>query len=73
MTDERVGRATGAEGPIALFAASTHCTRGSCIWGITEHLLCLKRFQQAGHKPVALVGGAGSLIGDPASKPPSVN
>ena len=31
-------------------------------------LLCLKRFQLAGHKPVALVGGATGLIGDPSFK-----
>jgi len=31
-------------------------------------LLCLKRFQDAGHKPVALVGGATGLIGDPSFK-----
>ena len=30
--------------------------------------LCRKRFQQAGHKPVALVGGATGLIGDPSFK-----
>ncbi|XPE44404.1 hypothetical protein ACNKHV_10285 [Shigella flexneri] len=36
-------------------------------------LLCLKRFQQAGHKPVAPVGGATGLIGDRASKLPSVS
>ena len=31
-------------------------------------LLTLKRFQQAGHKPLALVGGATGLIGDPSFK-----
>ncbi len=31
-------------------------------------LLALKRFQQAGHKPIALVGGATGLIGDPSFK-----
>ena len=31
-------------------------------------MLCLKRFQMAGHKPVALVGGATGLIGDPSFK-----
>ncbi|XBC42396.1 MAG: tyrosine--tRNA ligase [Buchnera aphidicola (Meitanaphis elongallis)] len=31
-------------------------------------LLCLKRFQNAGHKPIVLVGGATSLIGDPSFK-----
>ena len=28
----------------------------------------LKRFQLAGHKPIALVGGATGLIGDPSFK-----
>jgi len=31
-------------------------------------LLALKRFQMAGHKPVALVGGATGLVGDPSFK-----
>ncbi|OED47223.1 tyrosine--tRNA ligase [Endozoicomonas sp. (ex Bugula neritina AB1)] len=31
-------------------------------------LLVLKRFQQFGHKPIALVGGATGLIGDPSFK-----
>lgn len=31
-------------------------------------LLMLKRFQEAGHKPLALVGGATGLIGDPSFK-----
>ncbi len=31
-------------------------------------LLALKRFQRAGHKPIALVGGATGLVGDPSFK-----
>ncbi|HAJ77003.1 MAG TPA: tyrosine--tRNA ligase, partial [Gammaproteobacteria bacterium] len=31
-------------------------------------LLALKRFQLAGHKPIALVGGATGMIGDPSFK-----
>jgi tyrosyl-tRNA synthetase len=31
-------------------------------------LLLLRRFQQAGHKPVAVVGGATGMIGDPSGK-----
>lgn len=31
-------------------------------------LLTLKRFQMAGHKPIALVGGATGMIGDPSFK-----
>lgn len=31
-------------------------------------LMTLRRFQKAGHKPVALVGGATGMIGDPSGK-----
>ncbi|MDF2607228.1 MAG: tyrosyl-tRNA synthetase [Bacillales bacterium] len=31
-------------------------------------ILMLKRFQLAGHKPIALVGGATGMIGDPSGK-----
>ena len=31
-------------------------------------VLILKRFQEAGHKPIALVGGATGMIGDPSFK-----
>src|SRR5690606_3594081 len=31
-------------------------------------LLALRRFQLAGHRPIALVGGATGLIGDPSFK-----
>ena len=31
-------------------------------------LLTLRRFQQAGHRPIALVGGATGLIGDPSGR-----
>jgi tyrosyl-tRNA synthetase len=31
-------------------------------------LILLRRFQQAGHRPIALVGGATGMIGDPSGK-----
>src|SRR5688572_32779545 len=31
-------------------------------------LLLLRRFQQAGHSPIAVVGGATGMIGDPSGK-----
>lgn len=31
-------------------------------------LLCLARFQRLGHRPIALVGGATAMIGDPSGK-----
>ena len=36
--------------------------------GSVVPLLVLKRFQMAGHKPIALIGGATGLIGDPSFK-----
>src|SRR5260370_38999970 len=31
-------------------------------------LMTLRRFQRAGHRPIALVGGATGMIGDPSGK-----
>ncbi|MDD3011492.1 MAG: tyrosine--tRNA ligase, partial [Bacteroidales bacterium] len=31
-------------------------------------VMMLKHFQQAGHKPLALIGGATGMIGDPSGK-----
>ncbi|WP_444997176.1 tyrosine--tRNA ligase [Aliikangiella sp. IMCC44359] len=43
-------------------------TADSLHIGSLVPLLALKRFQQYGHKPIALVGGATGLIGDPSFK-----
>ncbi|OUS09920.1 tyrosine--tRNA ligase [Gammaproteobacteria bacterium 53_120_T64] len=43
-------------------------TADSLHIGSLVPLLALRRFQLAGHKPVALVGGATGLIGDPSFK-----
>ncbi|MCL6270492.1 tyrosine--tRNA ligase [Sansalvadorimonas sp. 2012CJ34-2] len=43
-------------------------TADSLHLGHLVPLLVLKRFQQYGHKPIALVGGATGLIGDPSFK-----
>ncbi len=43
-------------------------TADSLHLGHLVPLLVLKRFQEAGHKPIALVGGATGLIGDPSFK-----
>ena len=31
-------------------------------------LMMLRRFQKAGHRPIAIVGGATGMIGDPSGK-----
>ncbi|PHS17024.1 MAG: tyrosine--tRNA ligase [Kangiella sp.] len=43
-------------------------TADSLHIGSLVPLLALKRFQQHGHKPIALVGGSTGLIGDPSFK-----
>jgi tyrosyl-tRNA synthetase len=43
-------------------------TADSLHIGSLVPLLALKRFQLAGHKPIALVGGATGMIGDPSFK-----
>lgn len=56
-----------AEGPITLYAGFDP-TADSLHIGNFVSILLLKRFQLAGHNPVALVGGATGLIGDPSGK-----
>ena len=45
-------------------AASTPPDR-PCTSGNLQQLVLLRRFQDAGHRPIALAGGATGLIGDP--------
>ncbi|WP_413738944.1 tyrosine--tRNA ligase [Sodalis sp. RH21] len=56
-----------SQGPLALYCGFDP-TADSLHLGHLVPLLCLKRFQLAGHRPVALVGGATGLIGDPSFK-----
>ncbi|AFH64362.2 tyrosyl-tRNA synthase [Paenibacillus mucilaginosus K02] len=56
-----------AEEPVVLYAGFDP-TADSLHIGHLLPLLVLRRFQQAGHIPVALVGGGTGLIGDPSGK-----
>ena len=56
-----------SEGPRTLYCGFDP-TADSLHIGSLVPLLMLRRFQQAGHKPIALVGGATGLIGDPSFK-----
>lgn len=67
VTDEQALAEQLAQGPIALYCGFDP-TADSLHLGHLVPLLCLKRFQLNGHKPVALVGGATGLIGDPSFK-----
>ncbi|CUX97126.1 tyrosine--tRNA ligase [Candidatus Hoaglandella endobia] len=57
---------------LAIGKISLYCgfdpTADSLHMGHLVPLLCLKRFQLAGHRPVVLIGGATGLIGDPSFK-----
>ena len=56
-----------AKGPITLYCGFDP-TADSLHIGSLVPILVLKRFQLAGHKPIALVGGATGMIGDPSFK-----
>ena len=56
-----------ASGPITLYCGFDP-TSDSLHVGNMVPLLTLARFQRAGHRPVALAGGATGLVGDPSGK-----
>src|SRR5699024_6061777 len=53
--------------PIALYCGFDP-TADSLHIGHLVPIIMLKRFQQAGHKPIALVGGGTGMIGDPSGR-----
>lgn len=67
ITDEKALSEHLEQNQISLYCGFDP-TADSLHLGHLVPLLCLKRFQLAGHKPVALVGGATGLIGDPSFK-----
>jgi len=60
-------RARLEEGPITVYAGFDP-TADSLHVGNLIGLLTLRRFQLAGHRPIALAGGATGMIGDPGGK-----
>ena len=63
-TDLGALQAATAAGPITLYCGFDP-TAPSLHLGNLAQILTVRRFQQAGHRPLALVGGATGLIGDP--------
>jgi tyrosyl-tRNA synthetase len=63
-TDLGALRAAMSDGPITLYCGFDP-TAPSLHLGNLVQILTLRRFQLAGHRPLALVGGATGLIGDP--------
>ena len=63
-TDLEALRAAAAAGPLTLYCGFDP-TAPSLHMGNMLQILTVRRFQLAGHRPLALVGGATGLIGDP--------
>jgi tyrosyl-tRNA synthetase len=66
-TDLDALRARLAQGAITVYAGFDP-TADSLHVGHLVPLLLLRRFQEAGHRPVALAGGATGMIGDPGGR-----
>ena len=56
-----------AKGPVTLYCGFDP-TAPSLHMGNLAQIMTMSRFQKLGHKPIALVGGATGLIGDPSGK-----
>ncbi len=65
LTDPEIGKAL--ETPLTVYCGFDPSAR-SLQAGNLVSIMVLKRFQMAGHKVIALVGGATGLIGDPSGK-----
>ena len=66
-TDEAALRARLEEGPITLYCGFDP-TADSLHIGNLVPLLLLRRFQDFGHNPIALAGGATGMVGDPSGR-----
>ncbi|HEX6424814.1 MAG TPA: tyrosine--tRNA ligase [Acidimicrobiales bacterium] len=66
-TDRRALAERLAKGPITLYYGCDP-TADSLHVGNLIGLLVLRRFQDAGHRPVALAGGATGMVGDPSGR-----
>src|SRR3954452_44591 len=56
-----------AAGPVTVYSGFDP-TADSLHIGNLVPLLLLRRFQDAGHRPIALAGGATGMIGDPSGR-----
>ncbi len=66
-TDEAGLRELLASGPVTLYCGIDP-SADSLHVGHLVAVLVLRRFQQAGHRPLALVGGATGMVGDPSGR-----
>ncbi len=67
VTDEKLIREMVNEGK-ATFYIGFDCTADSLTAGHFMALTLMKRLQMAGNKPIALIGGGTTMIGDPSGR-----
>jgi len=66
-TDRAALRDAVADGPVSIYYGCDP-TADSLHVGNLIGLIVLRRFQDAGHRPIALAGGATGMIGDPGGR-----
>jgi tyrosyl-tRNA synthetase len=66
-TDREFLRAQVADGPVSIYYGCDP-TADSLHVGNLIGLITLRRFQDAGHRPIALAGGATGMVGDPSGR-----
>jgi len=67
LTDEAGLAKQLASGPQTIYIGFDPTASSLHVGGLMQ-LMMLRRFQRAGHRPIALVGGATGMIGDPSGK-----
>src|SRR2546428_2345950 len=67
VSDEAALKEAFASGPVT-FYWGTDPTASSLTAGHLVSLMLLKRLQDAGHRPIVVVGGGTGMIGDPTGK-----
>ena len=66
-TDEKALDAAALKGPICAYIGFD-CTAPSLHAGSLLGIMMLRKFQQTGHKPIVLMGGGTTKVGDPSGK-----
>ncbi len=67
VSDEEALREAAAKGPITAYVGYD-CTAPSLHVGNLISIMMLRVLQKAGHKPIVLVGGGTTKVGDPSGK-----
>lgn len=65
--DKALAKSQGSDKPVTAYIGFD-CTAPSLHIGSMVQIMLLRHFQQAGHKPIVLMGGGTTKVGDPSGK-----